>query len=62
VTLAPVNGVNPTATPMTDETMKTRYDELMANVPMHWLGVSDEIAALVVWICFEQASFMTSAS
>jgi NAD(P)-dependent dehydrogenase (short-subunit alcohol dehydrogenase family) len=59
-----VNCVNPgyIATPMTDETMKTRFDELMTKVPMHRLGLPDEIAEAVVWMCSDKASFMTGAS
>ena len=59
-----VNCVNPgyIATPMTDETMKTRYDALMAKVPMNRLGVPEEIAEAVVWMCSDRASFMTGAS
>jgi len=59
-----VNCVNPgyIKTPMTDETMKTRYDELMTKVPMNRLGVPEEIAEAVVWICSDKASFVTGAS
>jgi NAD(P)-dependent dehydrogenase (short-subunit alcohol dehydrogenase family) len=59
-----VNCVNPgyIKTPMTDETMKTRYDDLMTKVPMNRLGVPEEIAEAVVWMCSERASFMTGAS
>ncbi|ETR74903.1 short-chain dehydrogenase [Afipia sp. P52-10] len=59
-----VNCVNPgyIKTPMTDETMKTRYDAIMAKVPMNRLGVPEEIAEAVVWMCSEKASFMTGAS
>jgi NAD(P)-dependent dehydrogenase (short-subunit alcohol dehydrogenase family) len=59
-----VNCVNPgyIKTPMTDEGMKTRYDELMTKVPMNRLGVPEEIAEAVVWMCSEKASFMTGAS
>lgn len=59
-----VNCVNPgyIETPMTEETMKTRYDALMAKVPMNRLGVPDEIAEAVVWMCSDKASFMTGAS
>jgi NAD(P)-dependent dehydrogenase (short-subunit alcohol dehydrogenase family) len=59
-----VNCVNPgyIATPMTDETMKSRFDELMTKVPMHRLGLPDEIAEAVVWMCSDKASFMTGAS
>jgi NAD(P)-dependent dehydrogenase (short-subunit alcohol dehydrogenase family) len=59
-----VNCVNPgyIKTPMTDETMKTRYDDLMTKVPMNRLGVPEEIAEAVVWMCSDKASFMTGAS
>jgi NAD(P)-dependent dehydrogenase (short-subunit alcohol dehydrogenase family) len=59
-----VNCVNPgyIKTPMTDETMKTRYDDLMTKVPMNRLGMPEEIAEAVVWMCSDKASFMTGAS
>jgi len=59
-----VNCVNPgyIQTPMTNEMMETRYDEIMAKVPMRRLGVADEIAEAVVWMCSDKASFMTGAS
>ena len=59
-----VNCVNPgyIKTPMTDDIMKTRYEEIMAKVPMHRLGSAEEIAEAVVWMCSDRASFMTGAS
>ncbi len=59
-----VNCVNPgyVSTPMTEEMMKARRDELMANVPMHRMGTPEEIAEAVVWMCSDKASFMTGAS
>ncbi|MCA6123975.1 glucose 1-dehydrogenase [Bradyrhizobium sp. WSM 1704] len=59
-----VNCVNPgyIKTPMTKETMDERYDEIMAKVPVRRLGVPEEIAEAVVWMCSEKASFMTGAS
>src|ERR1700760_693124 len=59
-----VNCVNPgyIKTPMTDDMMKTRYEEIMAKVPMHRLGHAEEIAEAVVWMCSDRASFMTGAS
>jgi NAD(P)-dependent dehydrogenase (short-subunit alcohol dehydrogenase family) len=59
-----VNCVNPgyIKTPMTDETMQTRYEQLMAKVPMNRLGEAEEIAEAVVWMCSDKASFMTGAS
>ncbi len=59
-----VNCVNPgyIATPMTEETVRTRYDALMAKVPMKRMGTPEEIAEGVVWMCSDKASFMTGAS
>ncbi|GKQ51392.1 SDR family NAD(P)-dependent oxidoreductase [Bradyrhizobium sp. Ce-3] len=59
-----VNCVNPgyIKTPMTKETMDERYDEIIAKVPMRRLGVPEEIAEAVVWMCSDKASFMTGAS
>jgi len=59
-----VNCVNPgyIKTPMTDDMMKTRYDEIMAKVPVRRLGNAEEIAEAVVWMCSDRASFMTGAS
>jgi NAD(P)-dependent dehydrogenase (short-subunit alcohol dehydrogenase family) len=59
-----VNCVNPgyIKTPMTDDTMKTRYDEIIARVPTGRLGTAEEIAEAVVWMCSDKASFMTGAS
>jgi NAD(P)-dependent dehydrogenase (short-subunit alcohol dehydrogenase family) len=59
-----VNCVNPgyIKTPMTDDIMKTRYEEIMTKVPVHRLGSAEEIAEAVVWMCSDRASFMTGAS
>ncbi len=59
-----VNCVNPgyIKTPMTDPTMATRYEQLMTKVPMNRLGVPEEIAEAVVWMCSDKAAFMTGAS
>jgi len=42
--------------------METRHDEIMAKVPVRRLGIPEEIAEAVVWMCSERASFMTGAS
>jgi NAD(P)-dependent dehydrogenase (short-subunit alcohol dehydrogenase family) len=59
-----VNCVNPgyIKTPMTDPVMAERYELLMTKVPMRRLGVPEEIAEAVVWMCSDKASFMTGAS
>src|SRR5947207_3024641 len=58
-----VNCVNPgyIKTPMTRETMEERFDEIMTKVPMRRLGIPEEIAEAVVWMCSDKASFMTGA-
>ena len=59
-----MNCINPgyIETPMTKETMEERFDEIVAKVPMRRLGIPEEIAEAVVWMCSEKASFMTGAS
>jgi NAD(P)-dependent dehydrogenase (short-subunit alcohol dehydrogenase family) len=59
-----VNCVNPgyVTTPMTKETMEARGDEIMARVPIGRMGVPEEIAEAVVWMCSDKASFMTGAA
>lgn len=59
-----VNCVNPgyVATPMTKETIEERGDEILAKVPMRRMGVPDEIAEAVAWMCSDRASFMTGAA
>jgi NAD(P)-dependent dehydrogenase (short-subunit alcohol dehydrogenase family) len=59
-----VNCVNPgyITTPMTKEVVETRFESVMAKVPMNRMGVPDEIAEAVVWMCSDKASFMTGAS
>jgi NAD(P)-dependent dehydrogenase (short-subunit alcohol dehydrogenase family) len=58
-----VNCVNPgyVKTPMTDSVMAERYERLMTRVPVHRLGLPEEIAEAVVWMCSDKASFMTGA-
>jgi NAD(P)-dependent dehydrogenase (short-subunit alcohol dehydrogenase family) len=58
-----VNCVNPgyIKTPMTDPGMAERYERLMTRVPMHRLGLPEEIAEAVVWLCSDRASFMSGA-
>jgi NAD(P)-dependent dehydrogenase (short-subunit alcohol dehydrogenase family) len=59
-----VNCVNPgyIATPMTKETMEARGAEILAKVPMGRMGLPEEIAEAVVWMCSDKASFMTGAA
>jgi NAD(P)-dependent dehydrogenase (short-subunit alcohol dehydrogenase family) len=32
------------------------------NVPLHRLGRTEEVAATVVWLCSDEASFITGAT
>ncbi len=59
-----VNCVNPgyVTTPMTEASVATRLDAMMAKVPMARMGEPHEIAEGVVWMLSEKASFMTGAS
>ena len=59
-----VNCVNPgyVATAMTKEVVETRLDATLAKVPMNRMGVPEEIAEAVVWMCSDKASFMTGAA
>ena len=47
---------------MTKETMEARGDEILARVPMDRMGMPEEIAEAVVWMCSDKASFMTGAA
>jgi NAD(P)-dependent dehydrogenase (short-subunit alcohol dehydrogenase family) len=43
---------------LTDE----RREQITVHVPLHRLGQPDEVAATVVWLCSDQASFITGAT
>jgi NAD(P)-dependent dehydrogenase (short-subunit alcohol dehydrogenase family) len=49
-------------TPMTEETVRNRYDDLMAKVPVRRMGLPEEIAETVVFLCSDRASFITGAA
>jgi NAD(P)-dependent dehydrogenase (short-subunit alcohol dehydrogenase family) len=59
-----VNAVCPgyIETPMTEDTMRRRGQELMAKVPFHRMGKPEEIAEMVVWLCSDRASFVSGAA
>ena len=59
-----VNAVCPgyITTPMTEDTVRRRGDELMAKVPLNRMGTPDEIAEMVVWFSSDRASFVTGAA
>jgi len=58
-----VNAVCPgyITTPMTEDTVRRRGEQIIARVPMARMGVPQEIAEAVVWLCSERASFVTGA-
>ncbi len=59
-----VNAVCPgyITTPMTEDTVRRRGDELMAKVPFNRMGKPEEIAEMVVWFSSDRASFVTGAA
>jgi len=56
-----VNAVSPgfVETPMTESLPDARRRELLRNIPMRRLGVPEEIADVVVFLCTQAAAYMT---
>jgi NAD(P)-dependent dehydrogenase (short-subunit alcohol dehydrogenase family) len=59
-----VNAVCPgyITTDMTTETVARRGDALMTMVPAKRMGVAQEIAEMVCWLCSDRASFVTGVT
>jgi NAD(P)-dependent dehydrogenase (short-subunit alcohol dehydrogenase family) len=59
-----VNAVCPgyITTPMTDDVMRRRGEQIMAKVAMNRMGTPEEIAEMVVWFCSDRASFVTGTA
>ncbi|MBS0558823.1 MAG: glucose 1-dehydrogenase [Proteobacteria bacterium] len=59
-----VNAVCPgyITTPMTEDVMRRRGDQILAKVPARRMGEPEEIAEMVVWLCSDRASFVTGAA
>ena len=57
-----VNAVCPgyIETNMTKDAMQRRGDQIMSMVPFHRMGRPEEIAEMVVWLCSDRASRITS--
>jgi NAD(P)-dependent dehydrogenase (short-subunit alcohol dehydrogenase family) len=58
-----VNAVCPgyIKTRMTEDAMRRRGDQIMAQIPAKRMGDPEEIAEMVVWLCSERASYVTGA-
>jgi NAD(P)-dependent dehydrogenase (short-subunit alcohol dehydrogenase family) len=58
-----VNAVCPgfIQTQMTEDTMRRRGQEIMAQIPVGRMGQPGEIAEMVVWLCSDRASYVTGA-
>jgi len=58
-----VNCVTPAAvkTPIFDQVTQQHIDYMLQKIPMGRFGRVDEIAAMVCWLCTEDASFSTAA-
>jgi len=58
-----VNCVTPAAvrTPIFDQMSQEHIDFMLSKIPMGRFGTVDEVAALICWLCSEEASFSTGA-
>jgi 3-oxoacyl-[acyl-carrier protein] reductase len=58
-----VNCVTPAAvaTPIFDQMAQSQIDFMLSKIPMGRFGTVDEVAAMVCWLCSEEASFSTGA-
>jgi 3-oxoacyl-[acyl-carrier protein] reductase len=58
-----VNTVTPAAveSPMFAQMTQSHIDYMLSKIPMNRFGQTDEIAALVTWLCTEECSFSTGA-
>jgi 3-oxoacyl-[acyl-carrier protein] reductase len=58
-----VNCVTPAAvaTPIFDQMAQSQIDFMLSKIPMARFGTVDEVAAMVCWLCSDEASFSTGA-
>src|SRR3546814_14612561 len=59
-----VNCVTPAAvrTAIFDQMTQAHIDYMLSKIPMNRFGKTEEIAALVAWLCSEDCSFSTGAT
>src|SRR5438874_13523530 len=59
-----VNAVCPgfIKTRMTEDTMRRRGEAILGQVPFRRMGNPEEIAEMVVWLCFERASYVSGVA
>ncbi len=58
-----VNCVTPAAvaTPIFDQMAQSQIDFMLSKIPMARFGTVEEVAAMVCWLCSDEASFSTGA-
>src|SRR5438067_6220874 len=58
-----VNAVCPgfIETRMTEDTMRRRGEQIIAQIPFRRMGNPEEIAEMVVWLCSDRASYVSGA-
>lgn len=58
-----VNSVTPAVieTPMLEQMSSEHVDYMVARIPMGRTGTSEEVAAMVSWLCSDECSFSTGA-
>ncbi|HZP93498.1 MAG TPA: SDR family NAD(P)-dependent oxidoreductase [Burkholderiales bacterium] len=58
-----VNCVTPAAvkTPIFEQVAQSHIDYMLAKIPLGRFGLTEEIAAMVAWMCTEECSFTTGA-
>jgi 3-oxoacyl-[acyl-carrier protein] reductase len=59
-----VNAVAPAAIdgPVAREVLRERLDEKLADIPVGRLGRAEEVAALVSFLCSDDAGYITGAT
>ncbi|WP_439813815.1 SDR family NAD(P)-dependent oxidoreductase [Zavarzinia sp. CC-PAN008] len=59
-----VNAVCPgyIETPLTVDTLSRRADAIRPRLPLQRVGQAEEVAALVAWLCSDQASYVSGAA